>query len=167
MHHHPFKDAWQARDTEKVVTAFAMNGVFHSPVGDGGFTGTASLTEFVQVVFDVTSDTEFTHEWGDSKTSALEFSMKFRGKPVRGIMMLEFDDAGKICNLWTYVRPLTGVVAVAETVGPAVVSLRSRALGKTARIGFKPLVGLAAITNILGRRTYDWINQTAGERSSS
>lgn len=160
MTSHPLRAAWEARDADAVAATFAEDGSFHSPVISApGFRGHRAIAELMKVAFDVTTDTEFTYEHGDGDTHVLGFNTRFGGKPVKGVQLLELDERGKIRDLWVFVRPLTGVVAVSATMGPGLVGLKSNALRKMARVLVQPLVGLAAASDWVGSRVVQMINR--------
>jgi hypothetical protein len=165
---HPIRAVWLAGDVDGVVRCFREDGSFHSPViGAPGFTGYRSITDLMGVVFDVTSDFEFTFELTDGSTQVHGFSARFNGHRVSGLIQLDVDEAGLIQDLWVYARPLTGVARIAAAMGPGLATLQSRALGVAARAAVQPLIGMALGVDTFGRRIVGRMNRTARTPSGS
>lgn len=149
---HAMRLAWEARDAGAVAACFTADGEFHSPViGDSlAIRGPHAIAELMRVVFDSTSDIQFTDETSADDSLILRFRTEFNRRPVRGLIWLDLDEDGRVRELWAFVRPLTAVVAVGAAMGPGLASRESSVLGIAARAGVTPLIALAWLTNWFG-----------------
>ena len=152
MQPHPLRVAWEARDPDAVASCFTPDGQFHSPViGDTlSFRGRSAIAELMRVVLNATSGTVFTDELREAGRVVLDFRTEFRGRPIRGLIRLDLASDGQVRELWTFVRPLTGAVAVAAAMGPGMARREHPVLGLVARVGIMPTVGLAHLTDRIG-----------------
>lgn len=120
---HPLRTAVEARDLEAVSSLLAPDVVFRSPVAFRPFTGRAAVTEVLGNVMEVFEDFAYTDELAGDGTHALVFSAGVAGKAVEGLDHLRFDADGLIAEFTVMVRPLSGVIALAEAMGPRVAHL--------------------------------------------
>jgi hypothetical protein len=82
------------------------------------------------------------------------------GKPFKSTTLLEFNADGKIRVIWVMARPLTGVVAIAEAIGPQLAERQGSGRGPAVRVLSKPLAGLAAVANRTGARLIAALNRS-------
>jgi hypothetical protein len=151
MEPHPYGQALAARNLDGLVALLADDVVFHSPViNDPGFEGRDCVAALLAMVLDAISVDEFTHELGDERTRILVFNGRVLGKSIKTTTLLELNTDGKVREIWAMVRPLTGVVAIAEAIGSQLAERRGAGRGPTVRVLSKPLAGLAAVTDRIG-----------------
>jgi SnoaL-like domain len=161
MESHPYRQAFADRDLERLVALLADDVVFHSPViGAPGFEGRDSVAALHGMIFDAVSDVEYTHEVGNGGAHILVYNARMLGKTHKATTLLEFNPDGKIREIWVMVRPLTGVVAVAEAIGSQLAKRRGPGRGPAVRALSKPLVGLAAVANRSGSRLIAALNRS-------
>jgi hypothetical protein len=130
MEPHPYRQAFAARDLDGLVALLADDVVFHSPViTDPGFEGRDSVAALHAIVLDAITDVEYTHEFGDEGAHILVANGRVLGKPIKATTLLEFNADGKIREIWAMVRPLTGVVAIAEAIGSQLAKRRGPGRG--------------------------------------
>lgn len=94
--------------------------VFMSPVAFKPFTGRDDVTEVLGNVMEVFEDFAYIDELAGEGSHALVFSATVGGKAVQGLDHLRFDDEGLIREFTVMVRPLSGLIALAEAMGPRV-----------------------------------------------
>lgn len=94
--------------------------VFMSPVAFKPFTGREDVSQVLGQVFQVFEDFTYIDELEGDGTHALVFSATVGGRAVQGLDHLRFDDDGLISEFTVMVRPLSGVIALAEAMGPRV-----------------------------------------------
>ncbi len=94
--------------------------VFKSPVAFQPFHGRASVTQVLAEVMQVFGDFTYVDELAGAGTHALVFTATVAGRQVEGLDHLRFDDAGLICEFTVMVRPLSGLIALAEAMAPRV-----------------------------------------------
>jgi SnoaL-like domain len=161
MESHPYRRAFEDRDLDRVVALLADDVVFHSPViSDPGFEGLGSVAALYAMDFDSFSDVEFTHEFGNEGARVLVATASVLSRPISATTLLEFNADGEIREIWVMVRPLTGVVAIAEAIGSQLAKHRAPGGGVALRVLLKPLVGLAALANGIGSRLIAALNRS-------
>src|SRR5207244_5351116 len=140
MEPHPYRQAFAARDLDRLVSLLADDAIFHSPfISEPGFEGRDSVAALLATVaLDVFKDNQYTHDLGDERSHVLVANTRVHGKPIKTTTLLEFDAEGKIREIWMMARPLTGLIALAEAAG----RLSASAVPALS----EPLAGLAAVT---------------------
>jgi SnoaL-like domain len=161
MESHPYRQAFAERDLERLVALLADDVVFHSPVvGAPGFEGRDSIAALYSMVFNAISDVEYTHEIGDEGAHILVNNARMLGKPLKATTLLEFNAAGEIREIWVMVRPLSGVVAIADAIAPRLFKRQGRGLLLAVRVLLKILAGMAAVTDRVGSRLIAALNRS-------
>ena len=117
---HPFRTAVEAGDMEAMSALLSPDVVFLSPVAFQPFRGRAAVTEVLANVFEVFGDFTYVDELAAEGSHALVFTATVGGREVQGLDHLRFDDDGLISEFTVLVRPLSGVIALAEAMGPRV-----------------------------------------------
>ncbi|HET8708125.1 MAG TPA: nuclear transport factor 2 family protein [Pseudomonadales bacterium] len=89
---------------------------FRSPVAFTPYQGRPTVALILTQVGKVFSDFNYHRQLvaDDQLSAILEFSAQVNGKQIKGIDMFKFDDEGKIIELEVMIRPLSGLMAVAE-----------------------------------------------------
>ena len=161
MESHAYRRAFADRDVDRLVGLLADDVVFHSPViRDPGFEGRGSAAALYAMVFDSFSDVEFTHELGDAGAHVLVAQARVLGRPIKATTLLEFNAAGEIREIWVMVRPLSGVVAIADAIGSRLAKRQGRGLVFAVRVLLKILAGQAAVTDGVGSRLIAALNRS-------
>ncbi len=117
---HPFRTAVEARDLQALSATLAEQVVFSSPVAFQPFRGRADVTEVLGNVLDVFESFDYTDEFEADGSHALVFRASVGGRTVQGLDYLRFDEDGLVSELAVMVRPLSGLIALAEAMGPRV-----------------------------------------------
>ncbi len=117
---HPFRAAVEARDLQALSATLAEQVVFSSPVAFQPFRGRADVTEVLGNVLEVFENFSYSDELEGEGSHALVFTATVGGRTVQGLDYLRFDDEGLVSELVVLVRPLSGVIALAEAMGPRV-----------------------------------------------
>ena len=122
---HPVRAAIEARDIDALKAQFADDIVFNSPVAFHPFTGRDTVAEVLTHVMEVFSDFVYVDELAGETTHGLVFTASIGpgGRGVEGLDHLRYDDDGQICEFTVMVRPLSGLIALAEAMGPRVAHL--------------------------------------------
>lgn len=162
MEPHPYRQAFVDRDLDRVVALLADDVVFHSPViGASAFEGRDSVAALYTMIFDSFSDVEFTHEFGNENAHVLVSRATVLGRPIEATTLLEFNADGEIREICVMVRPLSGVVAVAEAIGSRLAKRQGRGLALAVHMLLKISAGQAAVTDRIGSRLIDALNRSA------
>ena len=117
---HPVRAAIEARDIEALKALFADDIVFNSPVAFQPFTGRETVAEVLRNVMEDFTDFVYVDELEGDGTHGLVFTAGVSGRGIQGLDHLRYDDAGLISEFTVMVRPLSGVIALAEAMTPRV-----------------------------------------------
>jgi hypothetical protein len=118
---HPFRAAVEAGDIDAGLALFAHDATLDSPVAFKPFSGIEQVGVVLRAVFETFEDFHYTDELeGPDGTHALIFGARVGDKSVQGLDLLRTDSEGRITNLTVMIRPLSGVIALAEAMAPKV-----------------------------------------------
>ena len=157
MEPHPYRQAFAARDLDRLLSLFTDDVTYHTPfVSDPGFEGRASVAAIMRIAMDVLEDGDYTHDLGDERSHVLIANFRVVDEQVKITTLLEYDTEGKIREFWFMVRPLKGIIALAGAVGRAVESLEPALLELS-----KPLADLAGMFERAGARQIIELNGSA------
>ena len=120
---HPFRAAVETRDLSAMSAVLHPDVVFRSPVAFRPFVGRANVTEVLGNVMEVFGDFAYTDELEGPGSHALVFRATVNGREVEGLDHLRLDSHGLVRELTVMIRPLSGVIALAEQMGPRVAHL--------------------------------------------
>ena len=103
-----------------MVALLAPDVRFFSPVAFRPFVGREAAAELFWNLFEVFENFTYLDELQGDGTHGLVFSATVGGKQLQGLDHLRFGDDGLVAEFTVMVRPLSGVVAMAEAMGPRV-----------------------------------------------
>jgi len=109
-----FRTAAEAKDFSAVDELFSEDVTFRSPVVFKPYEGREALGVLLGTVLQVFQDFRYTDHTETGDTATLAFSARVGDKELDGIDLLRFDSEGKIRELQVYVRPMSGMHALAE-----------------------------------------------------
>lgn len=122
-----FRRAVEAQDLGSMIDAFAADAVLNSPVSFHPFAGRKAVGVLLSVLMEVFEDFRYTDEYqSPDGGKALVFRARVGGRDLQGVDLLRFDDAGLIAELTVLVRPLSGLQALLEAVGPRLEALQGK-----------------------------------------
>jgi hypothetical protein len=113
-----FRAAIEAGDHAAMVAAFAPDAVLNSPVSFKPFEGREAISQLLAILLETFEDFRYTDEFEGEGKAALVFRARVGDRELEGLDLFRFDAEGRIVELTVMVRPLSGVVALAEAVGP-------------------------------------------------
>ena len=114
---HPFRAAIEAGDIDAAVALLADDAVFHSPVVFKPYEGREAVMRVLRHVLEVFDDFRYTDELRGDGTHALVFEATAGDKQVQGLDHLTLDDDGLVTELVVMIRPLSGLIALAQEMG--------------------------------------------------
>jgi hypothetical protein len=118
---HPFRAAVEARDMDAGLALFAEDATLDSPVAFKPFTGIDAVSVVLRAVFETFEDFHYTDEFeGPDGTHALIFEARVGDKSVQGLDLIREDADGRVKNLTVMVRPMSGLMALAEAMAAKV-----------------------------------------------
>jgi hypothetical protein len=119
-----FRVAVERGDLQTASELFAPDIVFHSPVTFHPFVGRETVTALLGLVAQTFEDFRYTDELDGDDVHALVFRARVGDKQVEGIDLLRLNDDGQIADFTVLVRPASGLMALAEAMGPKVAGLK-------------------------------------------
>ncbi|MGH2837562.1 MAG: nuclear transport factor 2 family protein [Thermoleophilaceae bacterium] len=118
---HPFRAAVESGDFDAAVALFADDATLDSPVAFRPFVGIEQVSFVLRAVAETFEDFRYTDELGtEAGVHALVFSARVGDKSVEGLDLIRMDDSGQITNLTVMIRPLSGLIALAEAMAAKV-----------------------------------------------
>ena len=117
---HPFRSAVEAGDLEAAVALFADDATLDSPVAFKPFAGIEAIGVVLRAVYETFEDFRYTDEFASEHSHALVFRARVGDKSVEGLDLIRMDGEGQIANLTVMIRPMSGVIALAEAMSAKV-----------------------------------------------
>ena len=111
-----FRAAAEAKDFSAIEEIFSADVRFRSPVVFKRYEGREAVAMLLGAVVQVFEDFRYTEHTETGDTAALAFSARVGDRELEGIDLLRFDDEGKVRELAVYVRPMSGLNALAEAM---------------------------------------------------
>jgi len=112
-----FRAAVERMDIDAASELLAPDIVFHSPVTFHPFIGRETVTRLLAIVADTFEDFRYTDELQTDGAHALVFRASVAGRELEGIDLLRLDDEGLICDFTVMIRPMSGLLPFAQTMG--------------------------------------------------
>ena len=111
-----FRAAAESKDFSAIDELFSEDVTFRSPVVFKPYEGRQAIAMLLGAVSQVFEDFRYTGQTETGGTATLMFSARVGDRELEGIDLLHFDDQGKINDMAVYVRPMSGVHALAEAM---------------------------------------------------
>ena len=118
----PLKRAIEALDADAVEALLAPDCVFSSPAMFKPYVGREATMVFLRAVMEVFEDFRYTRTFTDDAGggSVMLFAANVGGKAVEGVDIIGVGDDGLVTEFQVMVRPLSGLVALAEAMAPRI-----------------------------------------------
>ena len=115
---HAFRSAIEAGDLDAAVALMREDVVFHSPVVFKPYHGREAMRRLLEAVMAVFEDFRYVREIGadDARDHALVFEARVGDKQIEGCDFIQLDEDGAIRELTVMVRPMSGMLALAEAM---------------------------------------------------
>ena len=111
-----FRAAAETKDFSAIDDLFADDVVFRSPVVFKPYEGREAVAMLLGAVAQVFEDFRYTDQVETGDAAALAFSARVGDRELDGIDFLNFDSDGRINRMAVYIRPMSGVNALAEAM---------------------------------------------------
>jgi hypothetical protein len=111
-----FRGAAEAKDFSAIDQLFAEQVVFRSPVVYKPYEGREAVAMLLGAVVKVFEDFRYTDQVETGDAAALAFSARVGERELDGVDYLHFDSEGRVDRMAVYVRPMSGVNALAEAM---------------------------------------------------
>ena len=112
-----FRAAVENRDLDAMRAALHPEVVFRSPAVFTPYEGIDTVMGLLGHVIEVFEDFEYTDELQGQNTHALIFKARVGDKQLQGLDHLTLDADGLVTELAVMIRPLSGLIAVAQAMG--------------------------------------------------
>lgn len=115
---HPFRTAVEAGDVDAAVRLLAADVEFRSPAVFTPYRGRDAVAQLLHAVSQVFQDFRYVSEIGDpdGREHALVFRARVGDREVEGCDFLHEDEDGAIAEFVVMVRPMSGLLALAEAM---------------------------------------------------
>ncbi len=114
MHSDRFRTAAESKDFSAIDDLFTEDVAFRSPVVFKPYEGRDAVAMLLNAVSQVFEDFRYTDQVETGDAAALAFSARVGDKELDGIDFLHFDDEGRINRMEVFIRPMSGVHALAD-----------------------------------------------------
>ncbi len=106
--------------------------VFRSPMAHSPYPGAAVVATILGTVVQVFEDFTYHRQLatGDGLSVVLEFSATVKGKQLKGIDLIRFDEQGKIVDFEVMIRPMSGLQVLGEEMGRRLAPYLAASKGK-------------------------------------
>jgi SnoaL-like domain len=111
-----FRTAAESKDFSAIDELFAEDVVFRSPVVFKPYEGRDAIAMLLGAVVQVFENFRYTDQVETDDSAALAFSARVGDRELDGIDFLHFDSEGRVDRMAVYVRPMSGVNALAEAM---------------------------------------------------
>ena len=119
MSPHPFRSAVEQGDLDAAVALLAEDVVFRSPAVFKPYEGPGTVGTILRTISEVLEDFRYTDELDGDGIHGLVFEARVGDRTLQGIDLLRPDEHGRIAEFTVMIRPASGLIAVAERMGPA------------------------------------------------
>ena len=111
-----FRAAAESKDFSAFEEIFADGVSFHSPAVFKPYEGRDAVAMLLATVAEVFEDFSYTDQVEAAGTAILAFSARVGDRELEGIDLLRFDGVGKVRDMAVYIRPMSGLHALAEAM---------------------------------------------------
>ena len=111
-----FRAAAEGKDFSAIDELFAEDVVFFSPVVFKPYEGREAVAMLLGAVVQVFENFRYVDQIETGDAAALAFSARVGDRELDGIDFLHFNSDGRVDRMAVYVRPMSGVNALAEAM---------------------------------------------------
>ncbi len=114
-----------SKDVANLRSVIHPDAVFRSPFAFKPYEGQDALVFVLTQVIEIFEDFTYRREMvsKDGQHAFLEFTTKIDAKTLKGIDMISFDEHGLITEFEVMIRPMSGLMALAEHMAPRMAKL--------------------------------------------
>jgi SnoaL-like domain len=112
-----FRAAVERRDPDAMAAALHPDVVFHSPAVFKPYEGREATMRLLRHVLAVLEDFRYLDELSGDGSHGLVFAARVGDKTLEGWDYLKLDGDGLITELTVMIRPLSGLIALAQAMG--------------------------------------------------
>jgi hypothetical protein len=117
--------ALEAKDAEAVEALLAPDVVFRSPALFKPYAGRAATMVFLRAAMETFEDFRYVRTFTEDSSSGgrghvLMFTATVGGRELEGADFVSVDEAGLVSEFRVMIRPMTGLVSLAEAMAPRI-----------------------------------------------
>jgi hypothetical protein len=117
--------ALETKDAAAVEALLAEDVVFRSPALFKPYAGRDATMVFLRAAMETFEDFRYVRTFTEDSTAGgrghvLMFTASVGGREVEGADFVSLDDAGLVSEFRVMIRPMTGLIALAEAMAPRV-----------------------------------------------
>lgn len=117
MQPHPFRLAVEAKDLEAGLALLHDEVVFRSPAVHHPYRGKADVAHLLRHAAETLEGLTYVDELHGEHSVGLVFTARTGDRDVEGLDHLTLDEDGRITTFRVMIRPLSGLIAVAQAMG--------------------------------------------------
>lgn len=118
---HPFRVAAERDDVDALLATLAPDVVLHSPVTFAPYTGKETVGKLLRLVSEAFDEWRCVQEvHGPDGVVGFMFRTRVEGRELEGLDLLRLDADGLVAELTVMIRPMSGLIALAQAIGPKV-----------------------------------------------
>lgn len=118
---HPFRVAAASHDIDALLAILAPDVVLHSPVTFAPYAGKETVGRLLRLVSEALDGWRcVTEVQGPDGVTGFVFRARVGDRELEGLDLLRLDADGLIVELTVMIRPLSGLIALAQAIGPKV-----------------------------------------------
>jgi hypothetical protein len=116
------RKALETRDAEAVEALLADDVVFSSPALFKPYAGRGATMVFLRAAMETFEDFRYVRAYSedDGRGHVLMFAASVGGRQLEGADFIRLDEAGLVNEFRVMIRPMSGLVALAEAMAPRV-----------------------------------------------
>ncbi len=111
-----FRAAAESKDFSRFEEIFAEDATFRSPAVFKPYEGRDAVAMILNAVARVFEDFRYTDHLETGDVAVLAFSATVGDRELDGVDLLRFDGEGKVREMTVYIRPMSGLHALAEAM---------------------------------------------------
>lgn len=112
----PFRAAVESGDLEAIIGTLADDVIFRSPAVYKPYEGRDAVGVLLAAVLTVFEDFRYMAQVDDGDREILIFETRVGDREVQGVDILRFGDDGLVAELTVMVRPMSGMLALANAM---------------------------------------------------
>jgi hypothetical protein len=116
-----FRAGVEAHDIDAALATLHDDVTFHSPAVHKAYQGKEAVSALLRLVAETFEDLRYTDELAggaDDPVHGLVFRARVGDRELEGLDLLRIGPDGLIADLTVMIRPLSGLIALAQALGP-------------------------------------------------
>jgi SnoaL-like domain len=120
--------AFETHDHDRIVRVLAPDVVLNSPIVDTPFRGRDEVADLYAALLDTFEQVTYVAETEADGAHIVVFTATVKGTPLEGVDIIRLNDTGQVREMTIFMRPLRGVAAFVEEIGPRLARRRGKSV---------------------------------------